>query len=111
MLEQLTMFSDAPRQAAPSLPDAPSIRHSATSRQAAADIRDALPELEARVLAWLRKRGEAGGCDFEGIAALSLDPSTYRPRRRNLELMGLVVDSGETRVTGSGRRATVWRAV
>jgi hypothetical protein len=39
-----------------------------------------------------------------------MDPNTERPRRRELQLNGLVRDSGERRLNRSGRRAVVWEA-
>lgn len=35
--------------------------------------------------------------------------NTQRPRRRELELMGRIEDSGQTRLTRSRRAAVVWR--
>lgn len=52
-----------------------------------------------------------GLTDGEIQIRLDLDPSSERPRRVELVRDGLVVDSGRTRLTQSGRRATVWVAV
>lgn len=43
--------------------------------------------------------------------ALSMNPSTERPRRVELVRSGLVRDSGQRAKTSSGRLATVWVAV
>jgi hypothetical protein len=49
-----------------------------------------------------------GGTDEELQDALGMNPNTQRPRRIELVERGLVRDSGRTRKTKSGRRATVW---
>jgi len=61
-----------------------------------------------RVVALIELRGAHGATDEELHRILNLDPSTERPRRRELQLAGLVVDSGRQRKTASGRKATVW---
>lgn len=49
-----------------------------------------------------------GGCTDEQLAEITrMNPSTERPRRRELELKGLIRHSGE-RKTRSGRLAKVW---
>ena len=53
----------------------------------------------------------AGLTDEEIQIILHMDPSSERPRRVELQRDGLVVDSGRTRLTASGRKATVWVAV
>jgi hypothetical protein len=52
-----------------------------------------------------------GGTDDEVRAITEIVPDSIRPRRRELIEANRVVDSGETRLTQSGRRAIVWRAV
>lgn len=49
-----------------------------------------------------------GATDDEIEQQLNLRHQTVSPRRRELVLLGKVVDSGRTRPTRSGRRATVW---
>jgi hypothetical protein len=39
---------------------------------------------------------------------IPMGANTQRPRRRELELMGLVVDSGNRRLNASGKLAVVW---
>jgi hypothetical protein len=41
---------------------------------------------------------------------LGMNPSTQRPRRIELCQRNLIVDSGTTRLTTSGRKAVVWKA-
>jgi hypothetical protein len=50
-----------------------------------------------------------GATDEELQVALGLDGSTERPRRGELAKGGLVVESGATRLTRSGKHAIVWQ--
>ena len=85
----------------------PSQAHSETSKEAAAKIEIAASTLRAQVFNHLR--GEEGGAtDDEMQVSLAMNPSTQRPRRRELQLKGLVVDSGKKRKTRSNRQAVVW---
>ena len=88
----------------------PSVRDSRTSARAADSIRGAANALRQRVLDYLRERPMSGGTDEEMQVVLDMNPSTQRPRRGELVALGLVVDSGRTRPTRSGRQATVWVA-
>jgi hypothetical protein len=64
--------------------------------------------LRGRVLAFIMAKGADGATDDEGESELGIKPQTYTPRRGELVAMGLVVDSGVRRATGSGCRAVVW---
>ena len=44
----------------------------------------------------------------EAIAALKMNPSSFRPRRGELVEVGMLKDSGQRRKTASGRSAVVW---
>lgn len=82
--------------------------HSETSYQASvAAVRNASTD---RSLVLETLRGFAGiGLTDEAIQfATKLPGNTERPRRIELCRKGLVVDSGKTRKTTSGRMATVW---
>lgn len=84
--------------------------HSRTSLAAARSLK---PSWLAgkRLQVWSALRHATDGLtDEEGIALTSLSPSSYRPRRVELVEAGLVVDSGLTRPSLSGRQMTVWRA-
>ena len=81
-----------------------------TSVEAAVLIQEHLGRLEAKVLAAIRGSGVAGLCDHEGAELTRLEQNTYRPRRRSLAMLGLVIDSGLRRNTPSGRKAVVWVA-
>jgi hypothetical protein len=89
---------------------APAIRRSPTSRAAASSIAPALGALQGQLLRHVCSMGSAGCTDEEAQIALSMNPSTQRPRRIELARDGLIVDSGETRKTRSGRSARVYRA-
>lgn len=100
------LFDFAARQEA----EPPCQRHSDTSRAAAEAIKPKAGTLRARVLANVVAKGGHGVTDEEGQAALGMNPNTYRPRRRELEQAGKVVDSGLRRPTHAGRKAVVWMA-
>ena len=85
----------------------PSVRDSRTSAQAADGIRSGSARLRQQVLDLLRA-SPGGLTDEELQQRLEMNPSTQRPRRGELVALGLVVDSGRTRPTRSGRQATVW---
>lgn len=96
----------------------------ATSRAAAAAVRDSAATLRQRVLDYLRSRGRQGATDEEIQLALGMPGNTQRPRRQELERAGLVLplrspgnapgsapgDAYVTRATRSGRQAQVWVA-
>lgn len=84
----------------------PHQRHSATSKAAAESVRVRVGPLHQKILAHLRECG--GATDEEIMGALDMGGNTQRPRRRELQLMGMVKDSGLTRQTRSGRAAVVW---
>lgn len=89
--------------------EAPHQRHSATSLAAAEATQPKLNELQQHVLATIRFNI---GCTDEEIGTWTgLPGNTVRPRRRELQLAGLIRDSGRTRATASGRQAVVWIAV
>jgi len=101
-MSQLDLFNTPP-----TLPYQP---HSDTSRDAAESCRESAETMRSKVLAFIRLLGAFGATD-EGICtALGMNPSTARPRRVELVERGLVMSSGRTRETQSGRRATVWIA-
>ena len=86
----------------------PSQAHSATSQAAAASIKKRIGPMHKRVIAYLKDRPDFGATDEEMMAALNMGGNTLRPRRRELELMKRVWNSGMTRPTKSGRAAVVW---
>lgn len=90
--------------------DPPFQRHSATSLAAAEAIQPKLGALQAWVLDYIRACKHYGATDEQMQHAMSLGANTQRPRRRELQLAGLIKDSGRTRATASGRQAVVWVA-
>ena len=93
-------------RASTSLPYAPG---SVTSREAAFLGTGTAEAGRARVLSLLRRQGPMTLQQIED--ALGLSGNTVRPRRCELEAAGLVVDSGKTAKTKSGRDAVLWKAV
>jgi len=79
-----------------------------TSRDAAADIREHAHKQRARVLAYLASRGALGATDQEIELDLGMVGNSVRPRRGELLESKCIADSGTTRKTLSGRKATVW---
>jgi hypothetical protein len=85
----------------------PSQRHSATSMAAARAIEVRITRLHMAVIRHLRSCG--GATDEEMQADIPMAANTQRPRRRELELWGVIVDSGAVRMTRSRRLAVVWK--
>ena len=79
-----------------------------TSRAAAEQIEPTAGTLRAEVLAAIR--AWEGATDEQLQEYLHMPANTQRPRRRELVLQRLVVDSGQRRATNSGRQAIVWIA-
>lgn len=88
----------------------PHQRHSTTSRQAAILATPRTGKDRDRVHAYLKARPE-GATDEEIQIDLHLQSDTERPRRRELQQDGLVVDSGRTRKTTHNRQAVIWKAI
>ena len=99
--QQLDMFS---------LP-APFQNHSETSKAAAAAIEPIAGTLRAQMLEFIRSAPATGYTDEEMQNLMAMHSNTQRPRRVDLVRSGLVIDSGITRLTTSGRDAVVWKAV
>jgi hypothetical protein len=89
---------------------APAQRHSRTSLDAAKSVEPGSGKDRLRVLLALKAAGSRGLTDEEIQDRLGLPGSTERPRRIELWEKGLVWKSTETRLTRSGRQATIWRA-
>ena len=104
---QTVIVKSHPRRvrASTSLPYAPG---SETSREAAEKAVGAAEAGRARVLSLLRQQGAMTLQQIED--ALGWSGNTVRPRRCELEAAGLVVNSGRTAKTKSGRNAVLWEA-
>lgn len=61
-----------------------------------------------RVFDVIRVCKERGATDNEIAEALDLDGNSVRPRRKELEEMGMIRNSGKTRNTRSGSNAIIW---
>jgi hypothetical protein len=83
--------------------------HSETSRQAAEDAVALVPNARQRVFNLIHQSN--GLTDEEVCDRLSMNPSTERPRRIELERAGLVRDSGNQRPNLSGSLAVIWVGV
>ena len=79
-----------------------------TSVDALESVREIASGIRARVMSFIKDRGDHGATDQEIQDALGLGAQTQTPSRRNLAKRGEVVDSGEKRLTRSGRKAIVW---
>lgn len=66
------------------------------------------PTLRQQVLDYIANLHEFGATDEEIQRHLEMAGSTQRPRRQELQEMGLLKDSGMRRKTLAGRDAIVW---
>ena len=81
--------------------------HPSTSHDAAAAAQHLALGRMDRLVEMLREHPD-GLADFEGSTIMDLPPDTYRPLRGKLVKVGVVVNTGRTRETPSGRDAIVW---
>jgi len=79
-----------------------------TSIDAAKAIKPNAATLRRKVLDAIEAAGPHGLTDQEIQDRLGMEGNTERPRRRELESAGFIKDSGTTRKTATGRKATVW---
>ena len=80
-----------------------------TSKEAAESIRNLVVTWRETVRLLIEKRPEQGlTCDEIEVIA-NMRHQTASARIRELFLAGKIVDSGERRVTRSGRNAVVWK--
>lgn len=84
--------------------------HSDTSEAAADEIADVALCVRERVYEYIKSQGEHGATDDEIHDFFQIDKNTTAPRRRELQLKGLVIDSGNRRQTKAKRWAVVWVA-
>lgn len=82
-----------------------------TSRAAAESLPSRGADLRARVLGYIVGRGQDGATCWEIERSLAFIHQTASPRIWELRLAGRVADSGQRRMTGSGRQAVVWVAL
>lgn len=82
-----------------------------TSREAAEAITADCSRLQRAVLAFLQLRSDYGATRQEIEQCLNLTGNTVRPRIKELEAKGLIEVTEATRLTSSGRRANVIKAI
>jgi hypothetical protein len=87
--------------------EAPFQKHSSTSAEAAKSVEKKIGPLHRRILDYLTEH-RAGATDERLMSDLDLGGNTLRPRRRELQLMERIRDSGRTAKTKSGREAVIW---
>ena len=90
-------------------PETPGFKKRGTSKAAADSMKEIAPTLESEALVNLAVHGDHTADELAFIMGRSI--LSIRPRLSALLAKGLIVDTGETRRTQSGRYATVWRAV
>ena len=104
-------YSDAPAGPLFAAAKAPAVRHSPTSVAAAESVTvEDMTEGPRRVYQFIAAQGGHGATDEECQLRMPMDPSTQRPRRRELEKLGLVFSDG-TRKTRANKNAAVWKLV
>jgi hypothetical protein len=85
----------------------PSQKHSPTSIAAAASIKMRIGPMHRKILAWL-EQNPSGASDERMARVLGIGQNTFRPRRRELQLLGRIKDSGRKELTDSGSDAVIW---
>lgn len=88
----------------------PATNGTPTSNEAASRIEPAAGTLRELVLIYLRNCKAHGATDEEIQLALDMNPSTERPRRQELEKLGLILRTSRARPTRSGRSAVIFIA-
>ena len=88
-------------------PDLFSYNPERTRRIAKKSVRNLTSSLKTRILRLLIHYPD-GLTDEQIQQYLDMNPSTQRPRRGELVAAGMLLDSGQTRPTTSGRPAVVW---
>lgn len=109
-----SLFENLPQQPLRDFGDVKSpaaVQHSGTSCAAADAIAPVVRSIRAAVREALLRAGRHGRTDAELEADLRIPGNSIRPQRCRLVELGKAVDSGRTRPTPAGRRATVWVAV
>lgn len=85
----------------------PAQKHSATSRAAAAQIKQKIGPLHLQIIKFLTEHPR-GATDEQMQAEIPMGANTQRPRRVELTQLGRVVDSGRRERGASRREAVVW---
>lgn len=111
-MKQASLFDTDTGPGAFGQPREPTLPHNgkATSREAAVAAEPRAGTWRAKVLEFVRSKGERGATRDEAIAALGMNPSTLRPRWLELSEAGLIRDSGRTRKNANGLKVEVYEA-
>lgn len=80
-----------------------------TTLEAYRRIAAALPTIKLKLMAYWRMRGDTGATDYEAARDTGIKRLTVGATRNDLYHGRLVLDTGRTRLTDSGRPAMVWR--
>lgn len=91
-------------QRSPILPVSPTV----TQEQAAARIKWRVTGMRQTIYRMIKEAGERGATDDEIQRALDIEGSTERPRRRELEIAGHIVNAEKVRANSRGNNETVW---
>lgn len=113
MREQLTLFTSSGRSLHQPRPVArldPPSNGTDTSHEAARRVRPVVNRQRRRVFEFFLTRDATGATDFEVQQALDMKGDTERPRRGELQKLGLITDSGERRASETGRPLKVYVA-
>ena len=90
----------------PTYPDRPGYSNQTTSKAAAESVEKDMGRLQQRIFDHIKAQPSTAR---EVENALNLRCQTVTARIRELVLNGRLEDSGEKRLTDSGRKAIVWR--
>lgn len=85
----------------------PSVSHSKTSKAAANQIKKRIGPLHLKIIQYLMDCPD-GATDEKMQIEIPMGANTQRPRRRELELLGRIKDSGKRELTRSKREAVIW---
>ena len=102
-IEHLPLFDQQPYGGTP-----PHVKDSDTSWEAALRVAGSAGSVRRRVFRYITSCLHYGTTDEEIEIELELRHQTASARRRELVILGLVIDSGKRRPTSSGCTATVW---
>lgn len=91
-------------------PKTPGHRKTKTSKAAAEAVKPRAPTLRDEVLALLTKLDMHGATADECAKLMHRSVLSVRPRVAELNRLGKIYDSGNTRANDSGVKAIVWRA-
>lgn len=111
-MKQASLFDTDTGPGAFGQPREPTLPHNGkpTSRAAAVAAEPRAGTDRARILEFIRACGERGCTRDEAAEALGLGGNTVRPRWRELEKAGLIVNAGQTRRNRNDLRTEVYRA-